>query len=58
MDEIQEAIEGMSQIFIVDDEIWKIITEEADAYFYGDADPWQVAKNIQNRVSLFVSESR
>lgn len=58
MEAIKEIIEGIDTKIVYDNEVWPIIEEEIDPYFNSDADPWQVAENIQNRVSLFVSESR
>ena len=41
-----------------DREVYKIVTEEADAYFNGQKSAKEVADIIQNRVSNYVAESR
>ena len=41
-----------------DENITKIITEEAAAYFSGDRTLEDIARQIQSRVSLYVNENR
>ena len=41
-----------------DDEISKIINEEAEAFFKGQKSVDEVAGVIQNRINIYVSETR
>lgn len=61
----QEEIEQVKELLSVakpapitaNDEIWNIITEEADAYFTGQKSLDEVADIIQSRAQIYVSEN-
>ncbi|HKM03841.1 MAG TPA: extracellular solute-binding protein [Lachnospiraceae bacterium] len=57
IDHITEVIENSKTIIDLDINVWNIIIEE-DNYLKGDGDPWEMAKKIQNRVQVYVQESR
>lgn len=57
VNEITDVIEHTDTIMDIDINVWNIIVEE-DNYLKGDGDPWDMAEKIQNRVQLYVNESR
>ncbi len=56
MDEIAAYIEGITVCDYYNEEIWQIVSEEADMYFAGDQTAEQAAEKIQGRVSIYLSE--
>lgn len=61
-EEVDKAMELMNEAKPVnyngDDEISKIITEEAEAFFKGQKSVDEVAGIIQNRINIYVGENR
>ena len=57
VDVIKSLIEGAKLPNDNDTDVLKIINEEADAYFTGQKSAADVAKIIQSRVSIYVSEN-
>ena len=57
-DRFMELYNAIDSVSYMDENITKIITEEAAAYFSGDRSLEDIARQIQNRVSLYVSENR
>ena len=55
---VKELLEGAKSINMsLDEEIQKIITEEADGFFKGDKSLDEVVDILQNRVSLYIKEN-
>jgi ABC-type glycerol-3-phosphate transport system substrate-binding protein len=57
VDSFQEQINGASPTANYDSDIMEILTDEAGAYFSGDKSAEEVAKLIQNRVSIYLGET-
>ena len=57
-DRFMELYNAIDSVCYMDENITKIVTEEAAAYFSGDRSLEDIARQIQNRVSLYVSENR
>jgi len=57
VDEIKSLIEGAKRPNDNDADVLSIINEEAEAYFKGQKSAEDVAKIIQSRVSIYVSEN-
>ena len=57
-DRFMELYNATSSVNYQDENITKIITEEAAAYFSGDRTLEDIARQIQSRVSLYVNENR
>ena len=55
---IQTTISELDDIAFRDDNIWGIIREEVPAYYCGDKTEEEVAKLIQNRVSIYLAEQK
>jgi hypothetical protein len=56
-EKIMDLINSISYVSRRDENIIKIISEEAPAFFEGQKSAAEVAGIIQNRVSLYVSEN-
>lgn len=57
VDQFKEYVNGAEVTGSYDDDIYNIISEEAEAYFAGDKTADEVAKLIQNRVSIYLGET-
>ena len=57
IDEIRFLIDNARLAVNNSEEIFSMISEEADAYFAGQKSPQDVAKIIQSRVELYVKEN-
>ena len=55
-DRVEQYIRGCSTYMMLDDTVYGIILEEADAYFAGGCTAEEAAKKIQNRSELYLSE--
>ncbi len=55
---VDSFIEGLTQVYQHDNAMMDIILEEASAFFAGQKTAEEVAKLIQNRVFIYVNESR
>ena len=55
-DQLKSIIASTSSVYVYDDEIMKIVTDETAAYFAGEKDAQSAADMIQSRVSLYVQE--
>ena len=55
---IRDIIAGVDHLYVYNDDISSIISEEAGAYFSGQKTSKEVADIIQNRVSTYVNENR
>ena len=53
---IRTTVDQLSDVAFRNDDIWNIIHEEVLAYFSGDKTDKEVAKLIQNRVSIYLDE--
>lgn len=53
---IIDLYESCTTVFSSNDDVWKIIQEEAAPFFAGQKTAGETAKLIQNRVSLYVAE--
>ena len=58
VDEISEFIFSVNKVSRFDDEIRKIILEEAESFFAGSKSAQEVAKIIQSRAQIFIDENR
>lgn len=58
LDEYLEFLENAVPYPAYSDELFNIIMEEADGYFYSDRDLDEVARIIQGRVQLYLDERR
>lgn len=58
VDKLNVFIRSLNQVQESDDEMYSIIQEEAAAYFAGSKTVEETVKIIQNRVSIYVSETR
>lgn len=56
--EFQALIDSVEKIVVGDDEISKIIKEEAGAYFSGDKTVEEVADIVENRIGIYVNEMK
>lgn len=56
--EIKKLIESVDSVSNQDQQITKIVAEESEAYFNGAKTAKEVADIIQNRVQIYVNESR
>lgn len=56
-DRFMELYNAIDSVSYMDENITKIVTEEAAGYFSGDRSLEDIARQIQNRVSLYVSEN-
>ena len=54
---LNDLIESVSQTSFWDEQIYKFILEEAQFYFNGDKTAIEVAMIIQNRISIYLSET-
>ena len=57
-EKMMNLIKSVNNVYSYDNELMKIITEEAAAYFAGQKSVDEVADIIQNRASTYISESR
>jgi ABC-type glycerol-3-phosphate transport system substrate-binding protein len=57
-DQVMELINTTNRIYAYDQEIFEIISEDTAAYFSGQKSAEEIAKLIQNRVSLYVNEQK
>jgi hypothetical protein len=57
-DQVMGLINSTNRIYSYDQEIFKIISEDTAAYFSGQKSAEEIAKLIQNRVSLYVNEQK
>ncbi len=57
-DRVMEMIEAAQPDERMEDEIFNIISEEADRYFEGQKSAEEVAAIVQNRVQLYLNETR
>ncbi len=57
-DKLLEAIEHTTRTTSTNDEILKIVTEQAEAFFAGDKTAEEVAKLIQSKANIYVNEQR
>ena len=53
----RDAIDRISHGDTFDDNIFRIVVEESQAYFAGGKNTDEVAENIQNRVSTYLKET-
>lgn len=53
---IRTTVDQLSDVAFRNDDIWNIIHEEVPAYYSGDKTDKEVAKLIQNRVSIYLDE--
>ena len=58
MDQIVELINNASGASAFDQDIYDIISEEAQAFFEGQKTAQDVAAIIQSRASIYVNEQR
>lgn len=56
-DSFKDYVNGATVVGNYDSDIMEIVTEEAAAYFAGDKTADEVAKLIQNRVSIYLGET-
>lgn len=56
-DRFMDLYNATDSVSYQDENITKIVTEEAAAYFYGDRSLEDIARQIQSRVSIYVSEN-
>lgn len=57
-DQIMELYNAITQVYEYDEEIFKIVNDQAAAYFNGDKSAADTANLIQSRVEIYVNESR
>lgn len=57
-DKLLEAITTCTKVYNNDDSIYKIVFEQAQAYFSGQKSARDVAKLIQSKVTIYVNEQR
>ena len=57
-DKLLEAIDRTTRTTSTNDEILKIVTEQAEAFFAGDKTAEEVAKLIQSKANIYVNEQR
>ena len=57
-DKLMEAINNTTRTTSANDEILKIISEQAEAFFAGDKSAEEVAKLIQSKANIYVNEQR
>lgn len=57
-DQFMALYNAVESTYSYDEEIYKIVTEEAAAYFNGDKTVEEIAGLIQSRVNLYVNEQR
>jgi len=55
-DKLVELINGTTVVMSYNDKIMELVSAETDAYFSGQKSAQDVAKLVQNKVSLYVSE--
>ncbi len=55
-DQVMEIYNATNSITWDDDDLWNIVSEQAQVYFAGDRSLDETAKMIQNRAELYVSE--
>lgn len=58
VDELIGFISGLSQVAKYEENLANIIKEEAEAFFSGQKTPEEVAKIIQSRAKIYISENR
>jgi hypothetical protein len=54
---IQKLIDSADTLANADEEVFSLITEEAEAFFKGQKSAEEVAEVIQSRVSIYVKEN-
>ena len=57
LDQFKTYVNGAEVTGSYDNDIYEIINEESAAYFAGDKTADEVAKLIQNRVSIYLGET-
>ena len=57
-DKLLEAIDRTTRTRSANEEILKIVTEQAEAFFAGDKSAEEVAKLIQSKANIYVNEQR
>ena len=57
-DKLMEAINNTTRTTSANEEILKIVTEQAEAFFAGDKSAEEVAKLIQSKANIYVNEQR
>ena len=57
VDTVKKFVESLSLVYSPNEELYNIVTEEADAYFNGQKTAQEVAEIIQSRVSIYVNEN-
>lgn len=58
VDKLREVIASVDHLYVYNDDVMNIITEETGAYFSGQKSAKDVADIVQNRVSNYVNENR
>ena len=57
-DMLRELISSTTKLASYDDSIFKIVKEQAQAYFAGQKSAEEVAKLIQSKANIYVNEQR
>lgn len=58
VDKVKNLIDNANSVYEYNDEMYKIISEEAAAFFAGQKSAQDVASVIQSRVQIYVNENR
>lgn len=57
-DQIMQLYNDTNTIYWEDNDLWEIISEQAQAYFAGDKSLAETVKLIQSRAELYVNERK
>ena len=55
---LREVIASVDHLYVYNDDVMTIISDETGAYFSGQKSAKEVADIVQNRVSNYVNENR